>query len=155
EASWIPTAFNTGVIFIGIFCVFLAAYYGIRRVLLISGAVFTVTTLLMPFAPNVGVMIALQAIAGLPSASFYSLTMSFFPRSLPPKLIIFGIAAYGLDVIATNNVAALIEGFYIDHLSWHWIFWTATVLAPLVMLCIYFGIPRPPVADASAPKPSW
>src|SRR5262249_9646786 len=148
-----PTAFNMGVIFIGIFCVFLAAYYGIRRVLLISGAVFTITTFLMPFAPTVGVMIALQAIAGLASGSFYSLTMTFVARNLPPKLIIFGIAAYGLDVIATNNVAALIEGFYIDHLSWHWIFWTGTVLAPIVMICVYFGIPRPAAVDSTAPKP--
>ena len=31
EASWIPTALNMGTIFIGIFCVFLAAAYGIRR----------------------------------------------------------------------------------------------------------------------------
>ncbi len=96
EASWIPTALNMGTIFIGVFAVFLAAAYGIRRVLLISGAVFTLTSLLLPFSPTLAVLLVLQAVAGLSSGSFYSLTLTFVARSLPPKLIIFGIAAYAL-----------------------------------------------------------
>jgi MFS transporter, DHA2 family, multidrug resistance protein len=155
EASWIPTTFNMGVIFIGVFCVFLGAAYGIRRVLLISGVIFTLTTLVLPFSPTLGVMLALQVIAGLSSGSFYSLTMTFVARNLPPKLIIFGIAAYAMDVIVTNNIASLIQGWYAEHLSWHWIFWTATVLTPVVMVCVHFGIPHPPAAARSAPKPSW
>lgn len=155
EASWIPTAFNMGGIFVGVFSVFLAAAYGIRRVLLVSGAIFTLTSLLLPFSSTLGVMLALLVLSGLSSGSFYSLTMTFVARNLPPKLIIFGIAAYALDVVVTNNIAASLEGFYIDHLSWHWIFWTATILMPLVMFCIWFGIPRPPDAARLAPKPSW
>src|SRR6202030_1090127 len=140
-AAWIPTALNMGTIFIGIFSVFLGAAYGIRRVLLISGAVFTLTSLALPFSPTLGAMLALQVLAGLSSGSFYSLTMTFVARSLPPKLIIFGIAAYALDVVVTNNLGALLQGLSADHLSWHWTFWTAAALTPLVMVCIYFGIP--------------
>src|SRR5262249_9758880 len=39
EASWIPTALNMGMMFTGVFAAFLGATYGIRRVLLLSGAV--------------------------------------------------------------------------------------------------------------------
>ena len=155
EASWIPTAFNSGAIFIGVFAVFLGAAYGIRRVLLISGTIFALTALALPFSPTVSVMVALQALAGLSSGSFYSLTMTFVARNLPPKLIIFGIAAYALDVIVTNNIAALLQGFYTEHLSWHWIFWTTPVLTPIAMTCLYFGVPRLSEAARAAPKPSW
>ena len=155
EASWIPTVFNMGGIFIGVFSVFLAVGYGIRRVLLVSSAIFTLTTLLLPFSSTLGMMLALLALSGLSSGSFYSLTMTFVARNLPPKLIIFGIAAYALDVVVTNNIAASLEGFYIDHLSWHWIFWTGAILMPLVMIFIWFGIPRPPDAARLASKPSW
>lgn len=155
EASWIPTALNMGGIFIGVFAVFLAAAYGIRRVLLVSSVVFTLSTLLLPFSPTLAVMLALLMLSGLSSGSFYTLTMTFVAGSLPPKLIIFGIAAYALDVVVTNNIAASLEGFYINHLSWHWIFWTAALLTPLVMIFIWFGIPRPPDAARLAPKPSW
>jgi DHA2 family multidrug resistance protein len=153
EASWIPTALNMGTLFIGVFSVFLGPVYGIRRVLLISGAVFTATSLVLPFSPTLGVMLALQAIAGLSSGSFYSLTMTFVARALPPKLIPLGIAAYALDVVVTNNLGALIQGLFAEHLSWHWTFWAAAVLMPLVMICVYFGIPRP--AASSTPRPSW
>jgi DHA2 family multidrug resistance protein len=144
-----------GIMFIGVFSVFLGAAYGIRRVLLISGAIFTLTSLVLPFSPNVAVMIALQAIAGLSSGSFYSLTLTFVARSLPPKLIIFGIAAYALDIVATSNISALIQGLSAEHLSWHWIFFPAAILTPVAMVCLYFGVPPLPDASRSAPKPSW
>src|SRR5580692_9683309 len=50
EASWIPTVLNMGTMFIGVFSVFLGAAYGVRRVLLISGVVFTLTSFLLPFS---------------------------------------------------------------------------------------------------------
>jgi DHA2 family multidrug resistance protein len=155
EAAWIPTALNMGTIFIGVFSVFLGAAYGIRRVLLVSGAIFTLTSLAIPFSPTLGVMLALQAVAGLSSGSFYSLTMTFVARNLPPKLIIFGIAAYALDVVVTNNMGALLQGLFAEHLSWHWTFWTAAVLTPLVMICLSLGVPKPSDAVDAAPKPSW
>jgi len=40
----------------------------------------------------------------------------------------------------------------VEYLSWHWIFWTAAVVTPLMMICIYFGIPQRPTME---PKPSW
>ena len=39
-------------------------------------------------------MVALIAVAGISSGTFYSLTMTFVLTSLPKRLIIFGIAAY-------------------------------------------------------------
>ena len=49
EASWIPTVLNMGMMFIGVFAAFLGAAYGIRRVLMITGVVFTVASILLPF----------------------------------------------------------------------------------------------------------
>lgn len=151
EASWIPTVLNMGMMFIGVFAVFLGAAYGIRRVLLITGLVFTAASLALPFSPNLGAMLVLQAIAGMSSGAFYTLTLTFVARNLPPKLLLFGVAAYAMDIVVTSNVAALIQGWYIDHLSWHWMFWTAAVLTPIMMLCIYFGVP--PVDNG--PRPNW
>jgi DHA2 family multidrug resistance protein len=88
----------------------------------------------------------------LSSGTFYSLTMTFVSTALPKRLIIFGNAAYAADIVFISNIANLLEGWYIEHLSWAWIFWTAAVITPLMMLCIYFGIPRRPV---SGPVPSW
>jgi MFS transporter, DHA2 family, multidrug resistance protein len=122
EASWIPTALNMAMMFSGVFVVFLSSLFGPRRILLPAAAIFTATSALAPLAPNYGMMLALVAIAGLASGTFYSLTMTFVLTALPKRLIIFGIAAYAADIVFISNIASMIEGWYAEHLSWHWIF---------------------------------
>src|SRR3954469_2280833 len=152
EASWIPTALNMATMFSGVFVVFLNVLWGPRRILLPAAAVFTVASILLPFAPGLPAMLALAAIAGLASGTFYSLTMTFVLTNLPKPLVIFGIAAYAADIVFVSNIASLQEGWYIDHLSWRWIFWTAALFTPLMMVCVHFGIPRRTNAE---PRPSW
>jgi len=151
DASWIPTVLNMATMFIGVFAVFLGSVYGIRRVLLVAGTIFTVTSLLLPLFSGLPAMLVLQALAGASSGTFYTLTLTFVVRSLPKKLLLFGVAAYAMDIVVSSNVASSIEGWYIDHLSWHWIFWTAAGLTPLMTLCVYFGVP--PAEDGR--RPSW
>ena len=152
EASWIPTALNMATMFSGVFVCFLSVLFGPRRILLPAAAIFTVASVLLPFAPGYWPVLALVVIAGLTSGTFYSLTMTFVLTALPKRLIIFGIAAYAADIVFVSNIASLLEGWYIEHLSWHWIFWTAAAVTPLMMTCVYFGIPQRPVA---ALRPSW
>jgi DHA2 family multidrug resistance protein len=152
EGSWIPTALNMAMMFSGCFVVFLSAWLGPRKILLPAAAVLTVTSVLLPFAPNFRVMMALLVIAGLTSGTFYSLTMTFVLTTLPKRLIIFGIAAYAADIVFVSNISSAIEGWYVEHLSWHWIFWTTAILTPLMMLCVHFGMPRRQAANI---RPSW
>ena len=152
DASWLPTAFNMATMFSGVFVVFLNAFWGPRRILLPAAAIFTAASFLLPFAPNYQVMLALLIVAGLASGTFYSLTMTFVLTNLPKRLIIFGIAAYAADIVFISNIASLQEGWFIDHLSWRWIFWNAALFTPLMMVCIHFGIPR---RTNTEPRPSW
>jgi len=152
EASWIPTALNMATMFSGVFVVFLATEFGPRRILLQAAAIFAVTSALLPFAPGYCGTVAMSVIAGMASGTFYSLTMTFVLTALPQRLIIFGIAAYAADIVFVSNIASLLEGWYIEHLSWRWIFWTAALVTPVMMTCIYRGIPRRP---PTSPRPSW
>jgi DHA2 family multidrug resistance protein len=152
DASWLPTAFNMATMFSGVFVVFVNAFWGPRRILLPAAAIFAAASLLLPFAANYQVMLALVIVAGLASGTFYSLTMTFVLTNLPKRLIIFGIAAYAADIVFVSNIANLLEGWYIDQLSWRWIFWTAALFTPLMMACVHFGIPRRTNAE---PRPSW
>ncbi len=152
QASWLPTALNMAAMFSGLFVVFLSALFGPRRILIPASLLFALTSALLPFAHGFGGMLTLMVIAGLTSGTFYSLTMTFVLNALPKKLIIFGVAAYAADIVFTANVAPALEAWYIQHLSWHWIYWNSAVLAPVMALCVYFGIPR---AHLPAQRPSW
>ena len=128
EASWIPTALNMATMFSGVFVVFVNALFGPRRILLPAAAIFTLVSAMLPLVPGYWPMLALVVIAGLSSGTFYSLTMTFVLTALPKRLIIFGIAAYAADIVFISNIANLLEGWYIEHLSWAWIFWTAAAV---------------------------
>ncbi len=152
EASWIPTALNMATMFSGVFVCFLSVLYGPRRILLPAAALFTLTSAVLPFASGYTALLVLVAVAGLSSGTFYSLTMTFVVSALPKKLIIFGIAAYAADIVFVSNFASLLEGWFIETLSWRWIFWTAALVTPLMMILVYFGIPRRAPEDA---RPNW
>lgn len=152
EASWIPTALNMAMMASGVFVIFVNTVLGLRRILLPCAAIFACASALLPFAPNYWSMMALVIVAGISSGTFYSLTMTFVLTALPKRLIIFGIAAYAADIVFVSNAAHGIEGWYIDHLSWHWIFWTSAVFTPLMMLCVHIGVPRQPLGTL---RPSW
>jgi DHA2 family multidrug resistance protein len=153
EASWIPTAVNMAMMFSGVFVVFLNVPYGPRRILLPAAALFTGASALLPFAPEFRVVLALLVIAGIASGTFYSLTLTFVLTALPKRLIIFGIAAYAADIVFVSNFASAVEGWYVDHLSWRWIFWNAALFTPLMMICVYFGVPRKGLPVG--PRPNW
>src|SRR5215475_1793523 len=134
EASWIPTALNMAMMFSGVFVVFLNVSYGPRRILLPAAAIFTVMSALLPFARDFSLMLTLVVISGMASGTFYSLTLTFVLTALPKRLIIFGIAAYAADIVFLSNFASAIQGWYVNRLSWRWIFWNAAVFTPLMML---------------------
>jgi MFS transporter, DHA2 family, multidrug resistance protein len=153
EASWLPTVLEMAMMFSGVFCALLNVRLGPRRILLPCAALFTVASIALPFSPNLGVMFCLLAIAGLASGTFYTLTLTFALTALPKRLVIFAIAAYAGDIVFTSNMATALQGWYAEHLSWRWIFWNAAIWTPLMMLCIYFGVPRRSVPPL--PRPSW
>ncbi len=153
EGSWIPTVLDMAMMFSGVFCVFLNARLGPRRILMPCAALFAIFSILLPFSPNIWVMYGLLALAGLTSGTFYSLTLTFALTALPRRMVIFGIAAYAADIVFDGNIASALQGWYVEHLSWHWIFWNAALFMPFMMACIYFGIPRKGLpADQ---EPSW
>jgi MFS transporter, DHA2 family, multidrug resistance protein len=157
EASWINTSFNASMMFIGPFSVYLGGLLGPRRVLLACAWIFTAVSLLIPFCHSLGAVISMLILAGLSAGTFYPLTLSFVLRSLPMRYVLLGIAMYATDIIFTTDMAQAWESFFIEHLSWRWIFWNGTVLTPLMIVLIHFGVPRQPLPKPQPGHPplSW
>jgi MFS transporter, DHA2 family, multidrug resistance protein len=157
EASWINTTFNASMMFIGAFSVYLGGILGPRRVLLWCAWIFTAVCVVLPLCHSLSVLLALLVVAGLTAGTFYPLTLSFVLRSLPPRYILLGIAMYATDIVFTTDMAQSWESFFVEHLSWHWIFWNTAILTPLMIVLIYFGIPRQPLPTPKPghPAPNW
>jgi MFS transporter, DHA2 family, multidrug resistance protein len=157
EASWINTSFNASMMFIGPFSVYLGGLLGPRRVLLWCAWIFTAVSAVLPFCHSLPVMIALLIVAGLTAGTFYPLTLSFVLRNLPVRYVLLGIAMYATDIVFTTDMAQAWESFFVERLTWHWIFWNGAILTPLMIVLIYFGIPRQslPTPKPGQPAPNW
>src|SRR5215467_11263671 len=155
EASWIPTAYNMAMMFIGPFSVFLGGLLGVRRVLLWAAAIFTVCSLLLPLSPNLNVLLCLQVVSGLSAGTFYPLTFTYAARALPVRYVLYAIGVYPLDIVGSTSLAVPLEAWLTEHLSWHWLFWISALITLPMMLCVYLAIPNPPKRSGPKPALSW
>jgi DHA2 family multidrug resistance protein len=155
ESAWINTAFDVGLMFIGPFTVFLGGLMGPRRILLTAAALFTVLLLFLPLAHSYSLVIAVTLLAGLTSGTFYPLTLTFALRNIPLRYLPFTIALYAIFVDGAVNIAPSLYGWYRDHLSSNWMFWNSALITPVMMICIYYGIPKASAANSSGKAPSF
>ena len=142
--AWIGSAFNVAVMFIGPLTVYIGALLGSRRVLLVAASGFTLICVLLPQIHSYSLLLTALALAGLTSGTFYPLTLAFALRNIPPRFLPFTLALYATFVDGAVNIAPTLYGWYREHLSFQWMFWNSAWLTPLMILCIFYGIPAVP-----------
>jgi DHA2 family multidrug resistance protein len=151
EGAWITTAQTAGQMLVAPLAIWLGGVFGPRRVLIDAATALAVISLIEPFSPNLRMLLGLQFAGGLASGFFVPLTLSFILRNTPPKAWAYGIAIYALNLEVSLNVSASLEGWYLEHLSWAWIFWQNVPLAAAMALCLRFGV-RPDPINPDRPR---
>jgi DHA2 family multidrug resistance protein len=155
DGAWISSAYNVALMFIGPFSVYLGGLLGPRKVLLCSAAIFTGLVAYLPLVHSYSLLIVLLAVAGLTSGTFYPLTLTFALRNIPLRYLALVIALYATCIEAAVNFAPSIYGFCRNNLSWQWMFWIPAFVTPVMMACIFFGIPPSPKAQSKKQPPSF
>jgi len=145
EGAWITTAQTVAQMFVTLIAVWMGAAFGPRRVLIWTSLAFAVISLLIPFSASLPMLLTLQFLGGLASGFFIPLTLSFVLLNMPPKYWAFGIALYALNLELSLNISASLEGYYVEHHSWRWIFWQNVPLALVMSLCLRLGIAVKPI----------
>jgi len=155
QGAWLDSAYNASLMFIGPFSVYLGGLLGPRRVLLFAAGVLTVTCLYLPLIHNYSLLVVALIVAGLTSGTFYPLTLTTALRTSPLRYLPITMAFYAASIDGSVNIAPSLYGWYRDHLSWHWMFWNSALIAPVMMICIYFGIPAAPPRKKDGTAPSF
>src|ERR1700683_1937157 len=150
QGAWITTAQTVAQMLVTLPALWMGAVYGPRRVLIGASLAFALISLLTPYAPTLPALLVMQFLNGCASGFFIPLTLSFILRNMPPKYWVYGIVLYALNLELSLNISASLEGYYIEHLSWRWIFWQNVPLALIMTICLRAGIPAgqtPPPAQ--------
>ncbi len=145
EGAWITTAQTTAQMFVTLIAIWIGAAYGPRRALIGASIAFAIISLLTPYSPTLSMLLAMQFLGGLASGFFIPLTLSFILLNTPPRYWAFGIALYALNLELSLNISASLEGWYVEHHSWRWIFWQNVPLALIMSLCLHRGIASKPI----------
>jgi DHA2 family multidrug resistance protein len=145
EGAWITTAQTAAQMFITLAAIWMGATYGSRRVLIGASIAFAVISLLTPYSASLSMLLTMQFLGGLASGCFIPLTLSFILLNMPPKYWAFGIALYALNLELSLNISASLEGWYVEHYSWRWIFWQNVPLALIMSLCLRRGMATKPI----------
>src|ERR1700738_210942 len=155
DGAWIGSSYNVALMFIGPFTVYVGGLLGARRVLMIAASCFTILCLLLPLIHNYTLLLTALVLAGLTSGTFYPLTLTFALRNIPVRFLPFTLALYATFVDGAVNIAPSLYGWYRDHLSFHWMFWNSALLTPVMLVCIYCGIPAAPPGKKPGTAPSF
>jgi DHA2 family multidrug resistance protein len=151
EGAWITTAQTMAQMLVAPVAIWLGGVLGPRRVLLEAALAYAVICLIEPFSTNLPMLLAMQFASGLASGFFIPLTLGFILRATPPRTWAYGIALYALNLELSLNISASLEGWYVDHLSWRWIFWQNVPLALGMFALLRFGV-KPDPANPNRPR---
>jgi MFS transporter, DHA2 family, multidrug resistance protein len=152
DGAWITTAQTTAQMLVAPIAIWIGGVLGTRRVLIDASAALAIVSFLEPFSPNLPMLLGLQFVSGLASGFFVPLTLGFILRNMPPRYWAYGVALYALNLEVSLNISASLEGWYVDNLSWRWIFWQNVPLAVGMALCLTLGV-RPEPRNPAQPRP--
>jgi len=155
EGAWIASAFNVAIMFIGPFSVYLGGLLGTRKLLLGCAPAFTLACTFLPLVHSYSLLIFLLVVAGLTSGPFYPLTLAFALRNIPLRYLALVLALYAFFIEGAVNFAPSIYGFFRNHVSFEWMFWLPAIATPVMIACIYFGIPKTPRPQSKKEPPSF
>lgn len=155
EGSWIGTVFGAAQMIVTPAAAWMSTVLSTRRVLLWTGTIFTVASLLPPFLHDYNMLIALQLIRGLTVGAFIPAALGFVLRSLAPQWWIWGIAVYAFRFVFSQNIAGALEGWYSESGYWEWIYWQNAVLTPVMIALAAIAMPNRAIDRELLHRTDW
>jgi DHA2 family multidrug resistance protein len=155
EGAWLSTAATASQIIIAPAVPWLAATFGIRRIIGIPSLIYALVSLLIPAARDYNLLLALNVVHGLLLGTFVPATLMIIFRNLPMKWWLPAIAIYAIRVGLSLNFGSSLVGFYVEHVGWQWLYWQDAIVAPLMGLFVYLGTPREVVNINQLREADW
>ncbi|MBK6453158.1 MAG: DHA2 family efflux MFS transporter permease subunit [Proteobacteria bacterium] len=136
QIAWVLTSY----IVVGAIATPLAGWlgsrFGLRRVLTISVAGFTLGSVACGFATDLGEMVAFRIVQGLFGAALVPLAQVSLMQEYPPEQHGRVMALWTMGMLVGPIIGPTLGGYLTDTLSWRWAFF---INVPIGLLA-YFGL---------------
>src|ERR1700721_866479 len=122
EASWVVTTYLVSNAIILTASISLARLFGRKTFFLISLGLFTLSSLLCGFAPNLNALLFFRILQGLGGGGMVPVAQSILGDAFPPAKRGQAFAVFGVAVVVAPVVGPTLGGWLSDNLSWQWCF---------------------------------
>jgi DHA2 family multidrug resistance protein len=122
EASWVVTTYLVSNAIILTASGFLARMFGRKTFFLICLGLFTLSSVLCGFAPNLDALLLFRILQGLGGGGMVPVAQSILADAFPPAKRGQAFAVFGVAVVVAPVVGPTLGGWISDNLSWQWCF---------------------------------
>lgn len=127
----------------------------LRRMILSAIILNAVSSLLLPFAPDISWFYGLRMLQGLSEGLTIPLLMAAALRFLPPGIRLWGLCCYALTATFFPNLSAAVAALWTDYVSWRFVFWEAVPLCIFGGLLVWNFMPQDPPAYGRIRQYDW
>jgi EmrB/QacA subfamily drug resistance transporter len=143
-AAWLLTGYllsaSVGTAIIGR----LGDMYGKERMLLLTLAIMGSGTLLAAVSNSLLVLVIARVIQGV-GGGIFPLSFAIARDELPKERVAGSIGLLSSILGVGGGIGLVTGGMIVEHLGWHWLFWTPLVMTVAAMACTWLFIPESPV----------
>src|ERR1700759_2148507 len=122
EASWVVTSYLVANAIILTASSFLARKLGRKTFFLICLALFTLSSLLCGYAPNLNALLLFRILQGVGGGGMVPVAQSILADAFPPAKRGQAFAVFGVAVVVAPVVGPTLGGWLSDNVSWEWCF---------------------------------
>jgi MFS transporter, DHA2 family, multidrug resistance protein len=150
EASWVVTTYLVSNAIILTASSYLARLLGRKTFFLISLGLFTLSSILCGFAPNLNALLFFRILQGLGGGGMVPVAQSILADAFPPAKRGQAFAVFGVAVVVAPVVGPTLGGWLSDNISWEWCFLINAPVGVFAMAMIALVVREPARTDSRA-----
>jgi DHA2 family multidrug resistance protein len=150
EASWVVTTYLVANAIILTASSYLARMLGRKTFFLICLGLFTLSSLLSGFAPNLNALLLFRIMQGVGGGGMVPVAQSILADLFPPAKRGQAFALFGVAVVVAPVVGPTLGGWLSDNVSWQWCFLINVPVGVVAMALIALVLHEPRTAHAES-----